>query len=192
MPLPKPKKGESEDDFVNRFMSDSEAQEEFPSQTQRLAVAMRTFGKKGSLQEERDDISSGPDMSVQFERTCDVLKVDQRLGLVFGFAIVSKVNGEDYFDTQGDHIPEDAMMKASMDFMKNSRMSKDMHKGDKDGEVVFAFPLTTEIAKSLDIKTRQTGLLIGMKPSKKVLEKFANGSYTGFSIGGGYVESEPA
>jgi hypothetical protein len=37
--------------------------------------------------------------------------------------------------------------------MENSRIAKEMHQGDAKGSVVFAFPLTAEIAKSLGITT---------------------------------------
>lgn len=117
-----------------------------------------------------------------------VIKVDQSLGLVFGFAIVCKQDGNDYYDSQDDHIPEDAMLKAAADFMKNSRVAKDMHQGEQVGDVVFAFPLTDDIAKSLGIVTKQTGLLIGMMPGPDILSKYASGEYTGFSIGGRRVE----
>lgn len=120
-----------------------------------------------------------------------VLKVDDNLGLVFGFAIVCKKDGEDYIDLQDDHIPEDVMLKSATEFMSDSRVAADMHQWDKDGNpiktgsVVFAFPLTTDIAKSLNIQTDQTGLLIAMKPdSEETLTKFRNGIYRGFSIGG--------
>lgn len=119
-----------------------------------------------------------------------VAKVDSDLGLVFGFAIVCKREGERYFDLQGDHITEAAMLKAAADFMVNSRISKDMHEGGADGTVVFAFPMTSDIAKALEIETKQTGLLIAMKPSSDVLTKFKDGTYTGFSIGGSRVEDE--
>lgn len=123
-------------------------------------------------------------MSEMRHTHCEVAKVDNKLGLVFGFAIVCKQDGKKYFDLQDHHIPEDAMLKSATDFMLNSRVSKDMHRGSEDGQVVFAFPLTTDIAKALDITTKKTGLLIAMKPSKKVLAKFESGEYTGFSIGG--------
>lgn len=127
----------------------------------------------------------------KLNRHCELLKVDESLGLVFGFAVVSNVGGEPYFDSQGDHIPEDALMKASLDFAENSRVSKEMHRPDsEEGSVVFIFPLTTEVAKSLGIETEQTGLLIGMKPPADVFAKFQDGTYKGFSIGGMYVESE--
>lgn len=123
-------------------------------------------------------------MTSQLQAT-SILKVDESLGLVFGFAIICKEDGEDHFDTQGDHIPESVMLDGSFDFAKNSRVAKEMHKGDQIGDITFMFPLTSDIAKSLDIVTKHTGLLIAMKPdSPEVLAKFADGTYTGFSIGG--------
>ncbi len=125
-----------------------------------------------------------------FQINSQVAKVDEALGVVFGWAIISKQDGEDYFDLQGDHIPEEAMLVAATDFMKNSREAKDMHRGEEVGSVLFAFPLTEDIAKSLSIETKTTGLLIGMKPNADVLEKFKSGEYTGFSIGGSRIKDE--
>jgi hypothetical protein len=125
-----------------------------------------------------------------FEQKGQIVKFDEQLGLVFGFAIVSTSDNEPYFDVQGDHIPDDAMLKAATDFMENSRMAKEMHRGDARGSVVFAFPLTADIAKSLDIQTKHTGLLIAMKPDSEMLDKFKDGTLTGFSIGGDYGEVE--
>jgi hypothetical protein len=124
-----------------------------------------------------------------------VLKVHEKLGLVVGYAIVSKINGKEYFDHHGDHIPEDAMLKASMAFMKTSRISGDMHQRENgqpvmDGDVVFAFPMTDDIAKSLGITVEKTGLLVGISPSAEVLAKFESGEYTGFSIGGHRILDE--
>jgi len=119
-----------------------------------------------------------------FERTCDVVKTDDELGLVFGFAMICSKNGEPYVDLQDDFIPERAMLKAAVSFMSTTdRISGDMH-AKADGKVVFAFPLTSDIAKALDIETQTTGLLIAMRPSEEVLNKFKSGEYTGFSIGG--------
>ncbi|MEQ8448239.1 MAG: XkdF-like putative serine protease domain-containing protein [Nitratireductor sp.] len=132
-------------------------------------------------------------MLEKYESTggAQVVKVDSSLGLIFGWAIVSKVDGADYFDTQGDHIPEDSMLKASADFMANSRLAKEMHVGDGKGSVVFAWPMTAEIAKSMGITTKNTGLMIAMKPdSPEMLGKFADGTYTGFSIGGKRIKDE--
>lgn len=114
-----------------------------------------------------------------------VIKVDESLGLVFGWAMICKEGGEEYFDVQDDHIPEDAMLKASTDFMLSRRVAKEMHFGDETGTIVFAFPVTEDVAKAMDITTKRSGLMIAMKPSSEaLLEKFRSGEYTGFSIGG--------
>lgn len=76
------------------------------------------------------------------------------------------------------------MLEAAADFAQNSRVAKDMHQGEQVGDVVFTFPLTTELAKAFDIQTPRTGLMIAMKPPADILAKFASGEYTGFSIGG--------
>ncbi len=122
-----------------------------------------------------------------------VAKVDDELGIVFGWAIVSKVDGEDYWDTQEDHIPEESMLRSSARYMAKSRIAGNMHRYmgntaesvEPIGTVVFAFPLTTEIAKMMGIRCRLSGLMIGMKVARPdILAKFKSGEYTGFSIGG--------
>jgi hypothetical protein len=126
----------------------------------------------------------------------EIAKVDAKLGLVFGWGIVCKVDGEEYFDTQGDHIPEAAMLKAAADFMENSRMSGDMHARDAagepipDGGVVFSFPLTSDTAKAMGITSDRTGWMVAVKPSPEVLAKYESGEYTGFSIGGSRIRDE--
>lgn len=128
-----------------------------------------------------------------------VIKVDRALGLVFGWAIICKQNGQDYYDLNIDdggervpeHIPEPAMLKAATDFMENSRVAKEMHTGEETGSYVFAFPLTTDIAKAMGIVTKTTGLMVAMKPSDKtILDKYASGEFRGFSIGGQRVRTE--
>ena len=130
-------------------------------------------------------------MTEFFRAGAKVLKVDEALGLVMGYAVICKEQGEPYFDTQGDHIPEDAMLKAALDFMENSRLAKEMHVGGGKGAVVFAWPMTEDVAKAFGILTNTTGLMIAMRPSNDaMLEKFRNGTYTGFSIGGERIKDE--
>lgn len=123
-----------------------------------------------------------------------VLKVDMEHGLVFGWAIICKVNGIDYYDLNVDrdtfervpeHIPETTMLKAAVEFMHgDERPGNEMHRGPDLGKFVFAFPLTTDIAKALGIETAKTGLLVAYKPPAAVLAKFKDGTYKGFSIEG--------
>jgi len=129
-------------------------------------------------------------LSKSFTKCEQIAKVDDELGLVFGWGIVCKINGEEFYDSQGDHIPEDAMLEAVTDFAKTDRTSGDMHVF-KDGTVVHEFPLTDEIAKAFGITTDRTGWMVAVEPSPEVLQKFKSGEYTGFSIGGAYIENEP-
>lgn len=122
-----------------------------------------------------------------FQTSAKVCKVDSSLGLVFGWALICKDAGQDYFDLQGHNATEDGMLSAASDFMQNSRAGKSMH-DTADGEFVFAFPLTTEIAKAFGITTQRTGLMVAMKPAPETLAKFVSGEYTGFSIGGAHIE----
>lgn len=125
-----------------------------------------------------------------------IAKVDEHLGIVFGWAIVCKVKGEDYYDLNVDmagqhagervpeHIPEAVMMKAAAEFMQTERPGNEMHEGPDLGQYVFAFPLTTDVAKAMGITTDKTGLMVGFKPPADVLAKYKSGEYTGFSIEG--------
>lgn len=146
-------------------------------------------------------------MSAPFVKTAEVLKVDVSLGLVFGWAIICKVDGEPYYDlgevaADGtrvqDHIPEDTMVKVAAEYMRGSRIACDMHERDKDGRVVkagtidFAMPMTTDLLKMIGVeKPAKTGLMIAMRPdSDEILKAFSDGRRTGFSIGGFRIKDE--
>lgn len=126
----------------------------------------------------------------RFDHRVKVEKVADELGLVFGWAMICKEDGVEYFDTQDDHIPEETMLKAAADFMENCRAAKEQHSGEQRGQYVFAFPMTGDICKALGIQTRKTGLLVGLKPDAAMLEKFKSGELSGFSIGGWRIEDE--
>ena len=136
-----------------------------------------------------------------------VCKVDAKLGLVFGYAIICKVrdpksgNFVDYYDdgsvdeeddkVYSDHISEEEMLAATSEFMKSARVATEMHGRDENdqpvqaGTVVHSFPLTTDIAKQLGIKAEMTGWLVAMQPEPAQLKKWVAGELTQFSIGGG-------
>lgn len=141
-------------------------------------------------------------MTESFSTKATIMKVEESLGLIIGFSIVCEVDGQPYYDlgevVDGvrivDHITPAAMLKSSAEFMANSRVAGEMHERDENddpvqaGDVVFAFPLTAEIAASLDITTKRTGLLTAIRPhDPAVLDKARKGEYRGFSIGGHVV-----
>jgi len=131
-----------------------------------------------------------------------IVKIDEELGLVIGWAVVSKIRQDgklvEYFDKNVDHdgtrvpehIPEAAVLKASTDFMQHSRMGNEMHAGPDRGTYVFAFPMTEEIAKAADIVPNKTGLLVGYLAPPDILAKFRDGTFSGFSIEGRRITIE--
>lgn len=139
----------------------------------------------------------------QKQGTGQVLSVDEELGLVFGWAMVCTEKGQPYYDLNVDregvhkgkripeHIPENEMLKSLLDFAENTEApGNEMHAGPAVGKFVFMFPMTGEIAKSLNITTEKTGALVAFKPPADVLAKFKDGTYTGFSIEGSHTDSE--
>lgn len=127
----------------------------------------------------------------EFRHEVEFAKVDRRLGIAFGWAIVCKVDGKPYVDRQKHHIPPEDMLEKSAEFMLNSRRGGEMHRKNaagekiKKGDVIFAMPMTQEIAKAFGMLTRKEGLMIAYKPSDpSILDKFESGEYRGFSIGG--------
>lgn len=131
---------------------------------------------------DRDDSPEG-DLLLK----CEVTKVDASLGVVFGYGIVSRVNGEPYFDLQGDHVTERAVVKAALKYMERGAM-KVMHEGEAVGTCV-AFPLTTEVAKALfdGMVPPKTGMLLMAHPNPETFKLFKAGTLTGFSLGGRWV-----
>lgn len=106
------------------------------------------------------------------------------LGLVFGWAFTMKANGVDYHDLQGDNITEEDLIKVCAEYLADGGKTDAMHDRNPDGEVVFAWPLTAEVAKSFGIETDTTGLMIAVRPSPEVFAKFKSGELTGWSIDG--------
>lgn len=120
----------------------------------------------------------------EFRSGFRITKVDEDLGVVFGWAIVSKVDGEDYYDLQGDHITEAAALEAAVDYMVSSGVQKDMHEGDRRGTATL-FPMTADVAKAYGFDTGgRSGVLVMAKPDRELFELHRAEKRTGFSIGG--------
>lgn len=121
-----------------------------------------------------------------------LVKVDESENVVFGWAFVCKMNGELHFDLHGDNLDEDYVVPALKQFMLDGGIGKEMHVGDQKGRIVAAWPVTPEIAKAFgDEAPAVTGLRIGIYfDDAAVVAKFKDGTYTGFSIGGSYGETE--
>jgi hypothetical protein len=126
---------------------------------------------------------------LRISKAGQIFKVDEEQGIIYGWAIVCTINGEPYFDlgdgTYSDHIPEAVMCKAAAEFSQRSRVGKDMHRGDQQGDVLYVYPVTKAIALGLDVESDKTGMVIGYKPKdRSLLDLVKSGARRGFSIGG--------
>lgn len=130
----------------------------------------------------------------QLQRVVKVEGIEH--GLVYGWGIICTEKGEDYYDLNVDregaykgqripeHISEDEMMSAAVDFAKSHRPGNIMHTGDEVGQYLFIWPQTKSMADAFGETVEKTGLKIGFYPPADVLEQFKNGSLKGFSIEG--------
>lgn len=113
-------------------------------------------------------------------------KFNEELGLAFFWAFTcTNPDGTDHFDLQSDTVDQD-FIKAAMDFMVDGGGAVDeMHdENATEGRVVFAFPMTPDIAKAFGVVTKQSGLMIAIKPTAEQLAKLKDGTFNGVSIGG--------
>ncbi len=119
-----------------------------------------------------------------FKADVSVTDVDESLGIVFGWGMITDINNEPYYDQDNQHTPSNIMVKATSGFMENSRVSNDSHSEKDIGIVVHSFPLSNDIAKSMGVQSNINGWMVGVKPEPDILAKFVSGEYKGFSIEG--------
>ena len=105
--------------------------------------------------------------------------------ILFGFAVLDTVDGEPYYDLDGDHIGADVLVAAAEDYARYSRVVLYEHDGRSVGTARFVFPLTEDIADDLGLSPlNRTGLLVGLSVDKSMVDLVEMGQITGFSIGG--------
>lgn len=121
----------------------------------------------------------------EVEATARFVKVSDELGLAFFWAFTStNADGSDHFDLQGDNVDQD-FLKAAMEFMVDGGGAVDeMHDGKQTARVVFAFPMTPDIAKAFGVVSKTSGLMVAVKPTKDQLAKLKTGELNGVSIAG--------
>lgn len=137
------------------------------------------------------------DEQMKVEHEYKISKVDQGLGLVFGWGQVTKERTEkgleDFYDSDNDCFAEEGLVEAWDGLMSEGRVLKANHHGEQVGDVVFAFPLTEDIAKSLgfDVDTLpRTGTIVGVRPQSDIFAKYESGEWDSFSVGGEIIEME--
>lgn len=123
--------------------------------------------------------------SGEFTIDADIIKSDDEMRVVYGWASIIEENGEPVTDHQGDIIAEDDLVKAAHEYIREYRAAKAMHEGDQIGEIVESMVITSDIQKALGIDINKVGWFIGMKiHDDGVWKSFKDGKFKMFSIGG--------
>lgn len=130
--------------------------------------------------------ASNGEQPERVDATFRVVKTDEKLGLVFGWALATTLDGGQtpHVDLQQDAILDDDLIRVAAEFMEKSAASDVQHDDSPDGKIVFAMPLTSEVNAALGIKSDVHGLAIAMKPSPETFKRFVSKELNAFSITG--------
>lgn len=141
--------------------------------------------------ERQGDLHSGggrasvSSMDAKLDSSVKIVKMDEDQMIIWGWASVAKIGGEEVYDSHGDHIPMEELERASIDFMTKSRTGLAMHDGSKVSEVIGSLPLSAELAKALGITCDREGWIIGKKfYDRDVWNRVKSGELPAMSIGG--------
>lgn len=124
--------------------------------------------------------------------TGEFSKVDSEKRQVFGWCSLTKVNGEDVVDRQGDYIPLDEIEKSAYNYVIHSRKGGDMHKRDGDqplhtSDLIESFVVTPEKLEQLGLDKDAVphGWWVGFKVNDDAQwESVKKGDRSFFSIHG--------
>ena len=131
------------------------------------------------------------DETCAFSITVPILKYNEELSTVYGWASVNSEGGEIVTDHQDDQVVDAEIVKAAHDFITSSRIGGVLHARMDDGSpyrgggVVESLVLTPDVQKALGIDLGRTGWFIGYKvDDPDVRAAVKSGELKAFSIGG--------
>jgi 2'-5' RNA ligase len=120
-----------------------------------------------------------------------VTKVDIEKRQVFGWASVAEIDGETVVDSHGDMIDAADLEKAAYSFVLNSRAGGEMHGTKQVGRLIECMMFTKEKQKALGIDLKKVGLWVGFQiDDADTWQKFKDGTYKDFSIGGRAIRED--
>lgn len=149
-----------------------------------------TKPKRKKIRPAGEFISTVKGKSRAFQTDIQVTKLDPDQRLIFGWASVAAINGQEVVDKQGDIIPVPELEKAAYDFVLYSREQGDMHSQIGVGRLVESLVFTAEKAAiGLVAKNEQGeqiyGWFVGFKvESDEVWKAHKDGRRPELSIGG--------
>lgn len=128
----------------------------------------------------------------KYEFDGEIKKSDSDKRQVFGWCSLSKVDGVDVVDRQGDYVPIDEMEKSAYHYVVNSRKGGDMHQrvGDQPlhtSDLIESFVVTPEKLEAMGLEPDAVphGWWVGFKVNdEQQWENVKKGDRVHFSIHG--------
>lgn len=126
----------------------------------------------------------------EFEIQAEVINKNEEKRIVYGWASVIEVDGQEVVDKHEHIIEVDELVNAAHKYMIESREAHEMHKGEPKGVTVESIVLTEDVQKALGVDLGKVGWFIAQKIyDDETWEGFKSGKYKAFSIGGtAYLE----
>lgn len=180
MPIPKPKSGETESDFMSRCMSNGSLQSEFPDQDQRVAVCLDSFRSKKEEMEMTEDVLEDQEevkfetgsLEVHAEIKAETDAYEESAGVFTGYGSIFGNK-----DLGNDIVVEGAFAKSIA--KKGAKGVKLLYQHRAD-EPIGVFDEILEDRKGLKVKGR---LAMGTQRGREVYELMKMGALDGLSIG---------
>lgn len=120
-----------------------------------------------------------------FDFTFRIAKADPTGGYVRGWASVISDGGKAFVDHSGDTISPLTLRKAAHDFIREHRVAKVMHQGEKVGEIVESVLVDDDFVKAMGATITKRGWWIGGTFTDPAIRKAVReGRLPHFSIGG--------
>lgn len=114
-----------------------------------------------------------------------VEKADEEQRLIFGWASVATVSGQEVVDRQGDIIPVEELERAAYDFVLNSRTHGHMHETKGTGRLIESCVFSAEKQRALGIDLQKEGWWVGfIVENDDIWAAIKRGELPEFSIGG--------
>lgn len=169
--MPRPERGESREDFLDRCMIDPEAVRDYPDPAQRFAVC----------------VSFWDEAATEKRATGAVAKLDEERRIVYGWAYVVKdAEGRQVVDHSGDLVVDEQNLEdVATDYVLKSREGDVMHDMDPKAVLVESFVLTPEKAEKMELVAKGAGWWVGFKVlDDDVWKRVKSGELRMFSIHG--------
>lgn len=138
-------------------------------------------GCSGHILGDVEGLAKADDWSLPFE----IVAKSEDQQLVFGWASVASIGGEDVVDKQGDIIPEDELEKAAYDYVLYCRQQGDMHERMGVGQLIESMVFTKQKQDVLGIDLGMAGWFCGFYVTdKETWGLIKSGERPEFSVGG--------